>query len=256
MILFASDLDNTLIYSYRKIEGESICVEEKNGKKLSYMTKECYDLLQKLERDINFVPITTRSLEQYRRIKLLESRNPHYALTSNGGILLVNNVIDKKWYLDSKKLIQNAVCEMEIGIELLKTDKNVYFEVKLVDELFVFTKTHDIRASFENLQINLNLDLVTVDMNGEKIYIVPKCLNKGNGLRRLKQRLNADKVVAAGDSSFDISMLLEADVALIPNKDFLKYELNNAYDLRVYENDDIHFGNHVVNLVQSLVINN
>ena len=49
-----------------------------------------------------------------------------------------------------------------------------------------------------------------------KVYIVPRQLNKGSALLRLKKRLGAELVIAAGDSGFDIPMLNQADFALAP----------------------------------------
>ena len=46
MVLFVSDLDNTLIYSYkREIGKKKICVELYEGKEISFMTENSYRLL-------------------------------------------------------------------------------------------------------------------------------------------------------------------------------------------------------------------
>ena len=69
MIYFCSDLDNTLIYSYRHdIGNEKVLVETKEGKELSYMTKVSYELLKQVSQKKELIPLTTRSLEQYSRI--------------------------------------------------------------------------------------------------------------------------------------------------------------------------------------------
>ena len=66
------------------------------------------------------------------------------------------------------------------------------------------------------LKRELEEKLVDVCNNGEKIYIVPKNLNKGMALERIKEKIKADYVMAAGDSDFDVSMLKKADVCFIP----------------------------------------
>ena len=48
------------------------------------------------------------------------------------------------------------------------------------------------------------------------MYVVPKNLSKGNGIKRFKKYVEGDVVIAAGDSEFDISMLLEANKGLAP----------------------------------------
>ena len=68
MILFASDLDNTLIYSYKREIGKKVLVETMGEKELSFMTENTWRLLKELPPHMMFVPVSTRSEEQYKRI--------------------------------------------------------------------------------------------------------------------------------------------------------------------------------------------
>ena len=71
------------------------------------------------------------------------------------------------------------------------------------------------------LQNILDLSLVEVLLNGVKVYVMPKILNKGEALRRFKKKMekySPEKIIAAGDSLFDIEMLKRADIALMPEK--------------------------------------
>jgi hydroxymethylpyrimidine pyrophosphatase-like HAD family hydrolase len=52
----------------------------------------------------------------------------------------------------------------------------------------------------------------------EKIYVVPKYINKGAAVIKIYASLGARCLVAAGDSEADISMLTRADYALIPSE--------------------------------------
>jgi HAD superfamily hydrolase (TIGR01484 family) len=220
MILFACDLDNTLIHSYKRAAKEDVCVESKEEKKLSFMTPESYEALQKIAEQVEFVPTTTRSMEQYRRIRLLRNKYPQYALVSNGGILLANNQIDEEWLRGSKKMIQDTYGEMDKGMKALEEDQHVNFEVRLVDELFVFTKTQNVFETTKNLKYILDEERVDVLNHGEKIYIVPRLLTKGVAVKRLKDRLEKKYMICAGDSEFDVSMLKAADLAIVPSEDF------------------------------------
>lgn len=214
MIVFASDLDNTLIFSYKKknqCQQKMICVEKKEGKELSYMTQKAYNTLQKLYQKIIFVPITTRSIEQYQRIQFFDKIE--YVLTTNGGILLKNNNIDKIWLEETKKLILPSEKELQKAIYLLKKDNNICFEIRIVDDIFVYTKSLHPQKTANNIIQKLDLNQIFVDTNGEKIYVFPKILNKGFALKRLKNLLHCKKIFSAGDSRFDISMLQQSDVA-------------------------------------------
>lgn len=219
MIYFCSDLDNTLIYSYRHDIGkEKVLVETKEGKELSYMSKVSYELLQKVAKKKELVPLTTRSLEQYSRISFGSQVKIKYALAANGGILLENNRINEDWLRETKKIVSYAEEEMEKGIQILKKDKKVCFEVRKVDEVSVFTKSSDPEETMKRLKETLDTDIVYISSNGIKVYIFPKALDKGSSLKRFRGYVGEDNCfLAAGDSDFDIPMLLAADQGYCPN---------------------------------------
>lgn len=218
MIYFCSDLDNTLIYSYRRdIGNEKILVETKEGKELSYMSKVSYELLQKITKTVELVPLTTRSLEQYNRINFGNQVKIKYALVANGGILLEDNKINEAWLKDSKEMIRSSEEEMEKGIQLLKKDKNVCFEIRKVDEMCVFTKSDNVEETIQRLKEELDEETVYISSVGVKVYIFPKILDKGTALKRFRDYVGEENhFVSAGDSSFDVPMLLAADIAFCP----------------------------------------
>ena len=78
-MLFASDLDRTLIYSPRTFDGEElkeeVCsVEIYENKPISFMTKNALMMLKELTKRLLFVPVTTRTKLQYLRIHLFQKR--------------------------------------------------------------------------------------------------------------------------------------------------------------------------------------
>ncbi|MEY8321115.1 HAD hydrolase family protein [Lachnospiraceae bacterium 46-61] len=244
MIVFASDLDNTLIFSYKKknqCQQKMICVEKKEGKELSYMTQKAYNTLQKLYQKIIFVPITTRSIEQYQRIQFFDKIE--YVLTTNGGILLKNNNIDKIWLEETKKLILPSEKELQKAIYLLKKDNNICFEIRIVDDIFVYTKSLQPQKTANNIIQKLDLNQIFVDTNGEKIYVFPKILNKGFALKRLKNLLHCKKIFSAGDSRFDISMLQQSDVAFWSGEQSIVMKNGVCYH---WQQNVVEFGEKVV----------
>ena len=219
MIYFCSDLDNTLIYSYRHdIGNEKVLVETKEGKELSYMTKVSYELLKEISQKKELVPLTTRSLEQYFRIDFGNQVKIKYALVANGGILLENNKINEEWLKKTKEIVGYAEEELEKGMEILRKDENLCFEIRKVDGLSVFTKSNNVEETLKRLKDVLNQDIVYVDYNGSKVYIFPEKLDKGSSLKRFREYVGEENpFVAAGDSDFDIPMLLAADASFCPN---------------------------------------
>ncbi|MCJ7856607.1 HAD hydrolase family protein [Lachnospiraceae bacterium NSJ-143] len=217
MRAFVSDLDNTLIYSYKRDIGErKKPVELYNGRHISFMSEKSFEALKKILEKVTFIPLSTRSVEQYKRINFGRSCTPEFALVSNGGILLKDGKIDEKFKNDTIKIIKNSYSELENAKYVLSKDKDVFFEIRLVDDLFVFTKSKNSGATLDKLRNSLDLSKAEVFSNGEKVYVLPKLLDKGMAVRRVREYLDISHVFSAGDSLFDIPMLNEADVSFVP----------------------------------------
>ncbi len=229
MLVFHADLDNTLIYSYKHdIGSEKRCVERYQGREISFMTSYAYHALPQVSQRYLFVPTTTRTMEQYQRIDFGIPR-PAYALVCNGGILLKNDAIDAKWYQESLAMIQDAQEALVQAMAVLHQDAAVCFEVRNIQDLFVFTKSHDAQATIARLQRALHTPAVDILQNGCKVYVLPKMLQKGTAVRRFREKMRAETVFAAGDSLFDLSMLQAADVAFAPQS--LQHQLPNPQNV-------------------------
>lgn len=214
MKLFCSDLDNTLIYSYKREMGvPKRCIEVYEGREISFMSEYSAEMLQELRRLMRFVPVTTRTEEQYRRILL---GTPEYALVCNGGVLLVDGEPDEAWYRESLRLAREAAAELRLAAKMLERDADVSFEVRNIRDLFLFTKSGNPERSMARLAHALDMGRADVFRNGEKLYVLPKRLHKGTALARLRQRLGGAYLFAAGDSLFDVPMLQEADCGFAP----------------------------------------
>ncbi len=215
-MVFFSDLDNTLIYSYKHdIGNDKESVEIYNGRKVSFMTRNSIEMLKEINRKIIFVPITTRTKEQYARINM-DIGEFTYALVCNGGVLLINGKEDEKWYEESLEITKGSREELKKAQEILASDEKVNFEVRNIKNLFVFTKSEHSKDVIKKLEESLDLSVVDIMLNGVKIYVLPKNLNKVNGAERFKKKINAHRAIASGDSIFDISMLNAADIGIAP----------------------------------------
>lgn len=217
MVVFHTDLDNTLIYSYRHDIGrDKICAEVYQGREISFITRKTLQLLQQIrtrEEQMLVVPTTTRTMEQYQRIDLGVG-GLRYALVCNGGVLLVDGKEDKDWYLESLERIKGSRHMLDRALEFLEKEKRRTFELRFIKDLFVFTKCEEPEAVVHELQKKMDADVVDVFHNGVKVYVVPKALGKGTAVERFRKYAGADFVIAAGDSAFDISMLEAADYGI------------------------------------------
>lgn len=234
MIVFHTDLDNTLIYSYKRDIGrDKRCVEIYQGREISFVTQETNRLLHKLsewKEQVLIVPTTTRTTEQYARIDLGVG-GFRYALACNGGVLLVKAIQeaesqcrgslevmqeDDNWYRGSLEMIRDSVGELHRALEILDRDPRRSFDLRFIRDLFVFTKCEEPDTVAADLKKMLKTDVVDVFNNGAKVYVLPKTLSKGKAVERFREYIGADYVIAAGDSEFDIPMLEAADLGLAP----------------------------------------
>ena len=244
MVIFNTDLDNTLIYSYKhNIGSDKICAEIYQGREVSFITRKTAELLKQVNDAVTLVPTTTRTLEQYSRIDL-GIGVPHYALVCNGGVLLVDGAEDDNWYAESMCRVADCQSSLAEAEKILEEDKNRTFEVRNIRGLFIFTKSSEPQLSVQKLSERLDIDKIDVFSNGVKVYAVPKALGKGKAVRRLREKLGAELVISAGDSEFDVSMLNASDIAIIPS-DFPNPQELTAKNVFVCSNDE-HFAEFVL----------
>lgn len=215
-MLFASDLDNTLIHSYKVADKRDICVEIKDGKALSFMPRDSFSLLKEISQKCVFVPVTTRSLEQYRRLDLGVS--PKYALVAHGAVLLVDGQVEKRWLSETRSIFDTRLPDI--------SENEFIYDVRNVNGFFIFAKSKNPEQAVKRLKTAVGTNKYTVCGVHNKVYIFPKGLTKRAALERLKRRLLPEKVICAGDSKLDVSMLKTADVALVPEN--LKSCVDNA----------------------------
>lgn len=192
MIVFHADLDNTLIYSYKRDIGrEKVGVEIYQNRVISYMTPESHRRLKEISKNVLLIPTTTRTAEQYGRIDL-GIETPLYALVCNGGVLLKNGCEDADWYEESLRLTADCRGELIRAEKLLQQDAHRSFEVRNIKELFVFTKSDRPELTAGLLRAALDLSMVDVFQNGVKVYVLPKSLTKGRAVRRMRKRLASE----------------------------------------------------------------
>ena len=202
-ILFACDLDGTLIHSYKKFREGDICLEIYDGQKQSFISPEALELLKKIAAKILFVPVTTRSIAQYRRIFWTEDFFPSLAVVANGAYLL-NSGRQENFLREVA-----APYEAELKIQHEKFSDDTRFNIcRIVDESFLFLKCRD-DLDAAKIFFDTNLD---VQHTGKKIYLFPPELNKGAALKLLTKKFSTEKIICAGDSEIDLPMFKLADV--------------------------------------------
>lgn len=222
--LVASDLDRTLIYSTAALAlampdehaPRLLCVEVHEAKPLSYLTETAAGLLVRLAAEAaHFVPSTTRTRKQYRRISL-PGPQPQYAICANGGHLLVDGRTDHDWNAEIRRRLADGSAPLaEVRAHLAATADPAWLrKERIAEDLFAYLVVD--RALLPEGWVK---DLAawaeprgwTVSLQGRKIYAVPQPLSKSAALAEVVRRTGADRVLAAGDSLLDADLLLAAD---------------------------------------------
>jgi len=220
MITWFSDIDNTLVYSHRThIAEEKVLVEKINGAEQSFMTKYSYNSMRNM--NINLVPVTTRTIEQYKRLFVFEeSIYVKHALVCNGAILLVDGCVDEEWKQETSILANNGIKDLHI----IKKDFGDYGIKSVEDFLFYFKAINpqEEAAIYRKRYKNAN---VYIGYDKRKIYFLPKEINKGVSVQRYCKKYGTGTTISSGDSEFDISMLMVTDIAMGP--DSLLHEIDS-----------------------------
>lgn len=223
-MIFASDLDRTLIYSKKLINNfdeNIVLVERYNGKDLSFMKKRVIETLKEMKKNIIFIPVTTRTLEQYNRIFMIsEYIKPKYAIVSNGGNILIDGKIDENWIKIIKQRLENIIHYKFVKKKFLQSFKDISWINKLVlrDNLFFsvhFNDKNEINkedmALFKNWAEENHW---RVSVQEKKLYIIPSVVNKWDAVFYIKNMEKRKKIISAGDSALDYPILINAEISM------------------------------------------
>ncbi|MFF9347350.1 HAD family hydrolase [Streptomyces sp. NPDC014734] len=256
--LVASDLDRTLIYSAAALRlrmpdaaaPRLLCVEVYGNKPLSYLTETAAALLDDLARATVFVPTTTRTREQYGRIRL-PGPAPRFAICANGGHLLVDGESDRDWHARvTRRIASESAPLAEVRAHLLAAaDPAWLLKERVAEDLFAYLVVE--RSSLpggwvEELGEWAGNRGWTVSLQGRKIYAVPGPLTKSAAMREVARRTGATLTLAAGDSFLDADLLLAADLAWRPAHGELADTGWSAPHVRVTAEDGVAAGEEIL----------
>lgn len=185
------------------------------------MTNQAIEQLTQLFTQILFVPVTTRTIEQYRRITIFQKLVPKYAVTSNGGNILIDGLPDQDWNRHIRQLLQHECMPIKDIIARFNQLKQEswFMSGRIADELFYYAVVNRELMPVEDITFYgqwAKKQGWHLSIQGRKIYLVPAIVNKGNALKYIQDREQSAKLVAAGDSLLDLDMLLLADYPLVP----------------------------------------
>ena len=172
----------------------------------------CMNCGYKLDPSDNFCPNCGVKLEEYDSMFFddndfflkyeikIDALNDEYNIKMNKALELI------------KKQFDSSQISYSNFISTINDSNNVFYNnVEIARDIIKLSDKPSLKIKNE-----LDSELLDIFTNGTKVYAVPKGLDKGLALRRIRERLGADKIIAAGDSEFDIPMLRSADIAVCP----------------------------------------
>lgn len=223
MKLFTSDLDRTLIFSERTVgQKHSItCVEHVEGNEQSFMSDKEIAYLKELEQSTYIVPVTTRSQQQYERVKIFEHTIvPKYAVMANGGIVLKDGQRDAQWDELVQQSLRNPlpVPDFKGRFEKQRT-LNFFLREYEVEGLFYMLAVDEGILRHEELQLfqqELAAEGWASYLHGRKFYALPTTLTKEAAVQYVCDQLPHTLHIAAGDSLMDLGMMELADIGYTP----------------------------------------
>ncbi len=222
--LVVSDLDRTLIYSSRALllapgRVPLSCVEVHDGAQSSFMTTAAAQALAVLATDNTFVPVTTRVPEQFERVTLPGPPAP-YAIAANGGVLYVEGVPDRDWSAAVARTLAGEFPLPEVWAHAAQICRPEW-TVKLRNAAGLFcyavVRPNRLPAGFVADVGGWAAERGwRISLQGRKLYWVPESLTKFAAVAEVARRVDADVVLAAGDSVLDIDLLLHATLGIHP----------------------------------------
>lgn len=207
-MIFASDLDRTLIFSERYVPNKEdyLLVETSKSGYQSYILKETFSLLSNVT---HFVPVTTRNESEWKRTLLYTALRPRYAIVSNGEVVLEDGVASTEWatYLQEELAHISLEDIVPVASDILNPVRLA--EPRICSEYMVMFKVLNApqTAEYRLLCSHLLDSAWTATANGNKIYVMPKVVTKESALRFVQQQLDNLPVFGAGDSIMDLGII-------------------------------------------------
>lgn len=228
-VMVACDLDRTLIYSANSMKLEVrdrdapglVVAEVYEGVPLSFMTRVAEELLHKLAQEAIFIPVTTRTMQQFHRVRM-PGRGKGYAVTTNGAVILHKGEPDHEWtnHIQTTMAANCAPLPEVLDHVTRPGTTEAILRVRTAESVFVYSIVDRELLSAQYLE-----ELTgwckergwNTSLQGRKLYCVPSPVTKESAVSEIRRRIPVDILVAAGDSKLDAGILELADKAIRPS---------------------------------------
>lgn len=227
-MITASDLDRTIMYSKRALEEFGIPkdnvlkpVERYQGNWTGYMTEAAFSMLKEVNQHSLFIPVTTRTTEQFKRFVIFEKEIPlSYAVTTNGAHILYKGEPLKDWSETLHIQLKNGCSpEEELQSAIKKAGIKLDGERKQAEKLFFYYLLNCLPTPSELVEIRqLTAQFGwKMSLQGRKLYFIPNPISKGKALEFICNREGMEAMAGAGDSVLDWDFLKDCRYRFVPS---------------------------------------
>lgn len=219
------DLDDTIFQTKRKmlnelsLEPKHVGALDREYQPRSFMTEKQFNMVNWLLTTAETIPVTARGTEELSRVQVPFSS---WAIATHGAVILnKHRQPDDEWkniVLSRLKLISPLVVQLREACEQLLDNMQVkgwarinyeydqqpvYFVMKHTDS----TKAEEIYQVADRLLQEQDCSEFYLHRNGNNVAFLPLCIDKGQAVKHLLDRLLADTpdrpVLGLGDSTSD-----------------------------------------------------
>lgn len=263
-VMLASDLDRTLIYSANSmalsgpdhLAPRMVVAEVYDAAPLSFMTRAAEELLEGIVERSVFVPVTTRTLAQFSRVRL-PGFGSGYAVTTNGAVLLHNGAPDADWSRHIQRSLSGCAPLAEVVAHLTGSAAvPAVLRVRTAQDFFVYSivdRPALPEAYLEELRNWCQARGWAMSLQGRKLYCVPVPISKEAAIAEVRRRSGAGLLLAAGDSKLDAGILELADLAIRPAHGELDAEAFTRANLTVTSASGIMAGEEILRFAAGIV---
>jgi hypothetical protein len=257
--LVATDLDRTLLRSARAAgpadpddPAEVVVLERRRGVVTASLTRRAASGLAALDRDAVWVPATTRSTPEYRRLDLPGALGvaPRWVVCAGGAVLLAGDRPDAAWAARVGDLLAGAAPLAEVaGVldrHLAALPPHDAGRVRSADGALLVVRVRAPAGWVEELRAAVSGRGWRVVAHDEKVHLVPVALDKAAAVAEVRRRCGAVRLLAAGDSPLDAGLLLAADAGIQPADGRLRVSGWHADHVAVTASSGLRAGEEIV----------
>lgn len=208
----ASDLDGTIVRS-RADEPGLVVVETLGGRAIGFLSISTWRLLARLQRTVHFVPATTRTAEQYRRLRFPE--RPPCAVVESGARILVGDEPHEEWDSRVRSVMSSAdASSRDVGRKLSGLD--AVTRVRYGDVALVRAEVSALTKEVETFATWCADHGWVATFHRRRLYVLPAGIDKVHAVRFVVDELGGHLAATAGDGPLDVALIEAGESGFVP----------------------------------------